>query len=390
MEKKPKHADVPRAHLGYFHRREWAIIGAPCGEIKTLAFALTQGLAGRYKMAYVDADHHGGEQDVQESGNPMGFGAAMGYTDKISFHRFDLKGQLERYHYRTLFNDQDLVLVNGNHFSASRQIVIIDPRKEASLQKKLDRLTQVDLVLLSGGQSGPYPFLTEYFEQKGWSPKAFALDDHDGISAWLSGFMENALPPLYGLVLAGGKSTRMGQDKGLIDYHGLPQRDHMAELVSRFCEKTFISCRPEQALEIQGLFPPLPDTFLGLGPLGAILSAFREHPDAAWMVIACDLPLLNEATLAELVASRNRSKAATAFNSPFDQFPEPLIAIWEPRSYPIMLQFLAQGYTCPRKVMINSDMLLLDAAQPEALQNVNFPEELASIREVLREKTDPQ
>ncbi|MFT5737968.1 MAG: molybdopterin-guanine dinucleotide biosynthesis protein A, partial [Maribacter sp.] len=32
---------------------------------------------------------------------------------------------------------------------------------------------------------------------------------------------------IYGLVLAGGKSTRMGVDKGLITYHGLPQRDYL-------------------------------------------------------------------------------------------------------------------------------------------------------------------
>ena len=51
---------------------------------------------------------------------------------------------------------------------------------------------------------------------------------------------------LFGLVLSGGKSTRMGTDKGLIEYHGLPQREHLYHLLSKVCERTFISLRREQ------------------------------------------------------------------------------------------------------------------------------------------------
>jgi molybdopterin-guanine dinucleotide biosynthesis protein A len=67
---------------------------------------------------------------------------------------------------------------------------------------------------------------------------------------------------------------------------------------------------------------------------------------------------------------------ATTFKSPFDQFPEPLVTIWEPRSYPILLQFMGQGYTCPRKVLLNSPIELLVAENTEALENVNKPDEL--------------
>uniref|UniRef100_UPI003364D640 NTP transferase domain-containing protein n=1 Tax=Haliscomenobacter sp. TaxID=2717303 RepID=UPI003364D640 len=127
-----------------------------------------------------------------------------------------------------------------------------------------------------------------------------------------------------------------------------------------------------------------PDTFLGLGPYGAILSAFREHPDAAWLVVACDLPHMDEATLEQLVAQRNTSKVATTFKSPFDQFPEPLVTIWEPRSYPILLQFMGQGYTCPRKVLLNSSIELLVAENTEALENVNKPDELIKALEKIK------
>nr|HQU59078.1 NTP transferase domain-containing protein [Saprospiraceae bacterium] len=159
-------------------------------------------------------------------------------------------------------------------------------------------------------------------------------------------------------------------------------RDYMAKLLTSYCTETFISCRPDQVEEIKN---PLPDTFTGLGPFGAIASAFRQKPDAAWLVIACDLPLLDADTISQLIGFRNISKVATAFNSPVNEFPEPLIAIWEPRSYPILLQFLTQGYSCPRKVLINSNVELLNATKPQALRNVNSPEEMEDVKALINQ-----
>jgi molybdopterin-guanine dinucleotide biosynthesis protein A len=146
-----------------------------------------------------------------------------------------------------------------------------------------------------------------------------------------------------------------------------------------------MSCRPDQAEALANQYVTLPDTFLGLGPMGAILSAFRSKPDSAWLVMACDLPLLDEETLRFLVENRDPSAIATAFRSPENDFPEPLIAIWEPKSYLTLLQFLSQGYSCPRKALINSPIRLLDAPNTAALRNVNTPEEHDSVLEHLRE-----
>ena len=150
-----------------------------------------------------------------------------------------------------------------------------------------------------------------------------------------------------------------------------------------FVKKTYLSCRPDQIDELNGNFPALPDTFTGLGPMGAILSAFREQPSTAWLVVACDLPLLDKLTLDYLIKNRNSSQIATTFRSPVNEFPEPLATIWEPKSYPILFQFLAQGYSCPRKVLINSPIELLEAPDGEALRNVNTPEELEQVNKII-------
>jgi molybdopterin-guanine dinucleotide biosynthesis protein A len=189
------------------------------------------------------------------------------------------------------------------------------------------------------------------------------------------------------LVLAGGQSVRMGFDKSTVNWHGKEQRYYMADILKQYCDDVFISCRKEQKQEIDPAYNSLPDTFTKLGPFGAILSAFREKPDSAWLIVACDLPLLDANTLQYLIENRNPSSTATTYQSAFDGLPEPLIAIWEPKSYPVLLSFLAQGYSCPRKVLINSDTTILTAADATTLTNVNTPDDLDKIKRQIHQKT---
>jgi molybdopterin-guanine dinucleotide biosynthesis protein A len=53
---------------------------------------------------------------------------------------------------------------------------------------------------------------------------------------------------------------------------------------------------------------------------------------------------------------------------------EPLITIYEPKAYPILLQYLAQGYSCPRKMLINNDVEIVEV-DDDLIQNINTPEE---------------
>lgn len=208
-------------------------------------------------------------------------------------------------------------------------------------------------------------------------------------------------PPLFGLVLAGGRSTRMLRDKASLEYHGRPQTVHTFDLLSVHCERVFLSCRSDQGDEpaFAGL-PQIHDAFSGMGPLAGILSALEAHPQAAWLVAACDLPFLGHAALDRLIAGRDPSLLATAFASatgegghgmdrpgkkplPEGGFPEPLCAIYEPAFRPRLLDFAAQGVHCPRKALLNSPCRILPSPDPQSLSNVNQPEEFRQAREKL-------
>jgi molybdopterin-guanine dinucleotide biosynthesis protein A len=379
-----KHADLARPALGEFARHELAFLGAPCSAIQQLAAGLTAALApAGHRVGYVDADHASGDADAAHTLSPLlQAGAFVEVTDKIHFRRRDDRGAFDRFAQPELLAGADLVLVNGNHFRARQQIVLIDPRK--SLAHKLDKLTDVQAFVLAEGVGEVPDYLQAHLPRHAELPR-FALADVAGLAAWVGQWRAARRVPLRGLVLAGGLSQRMQTDKSRLRYGaaGREQREVAAGLLAEVCEEVFVSCRAEQAAELPAGLQPLPDTFLGLGPLGGILSAFRRDPNAAWLVLACDLPFLTAATLRELVAGRQPSRLATAFQSPGNGFPEPLITIFEPRAYPELLRFLGLGYSCPRKMLINSDVEVLPTPGGNALRNVNTPAERAAAEQAL-------
>ncbi len=377
-----KHTDLKRPVYGKFGRNEWAIVGAPCVFIKALADSVIGALSSKYKCAYADTSHN--DEMILAPGR-LANGAVLEYTDQINHQQFIYNETLNSFKLRQQFSEADLILINGNHQQAKAQVVIIYNNKRASLQKRLDQLTNVQLILLADNVDEVFDFIQETIPN--WQDlPLYRLDETEKIIAFFETKMQKAKPVLNGLVLAGGKSLRMGYDKGALNWFGKEQRYHVADLLKPLCNEVYISCRADQKQEINTGYPVLEDTFTGLGPYGAILSAFREQPDQAWLVVACDLPLLDTDTFQFLIGQRKTAAIATAYNSSYDEFPEPLITIWEPKSYPVLLAFLAQGYSCPRKVLINSDVNLLQAPNPDALTNVNTPDELEKVKRIIHQK----
>lgn len=198
----------------------------------------------------------------------------------------------------------------------------------------------------------------------------------------------NARSSLYGLILAGGHSTRMETDKSLLDYHGKSQVEHCYDLLSNLCGSVFISNREDQSqLHGHKNFPQIHDIFHNIGPLGGILSAMSAHPNVAWLVLACDLPLVNKKTIELLIRQRDLLKIATAYKSTTDpQLPEPLCAIYEPKAQSQFKKFLDRGIHCPRKVLINSDVHLIVQDQKSALNNVNNRQEYHTVVDLINTK----
>jgi len=183
-------------------------------------------------------------------------------------------------------------------------------------------------------------------------------------------------PPVYGLILAGGSSSRMHRDKAALKYRGSSQLDRAFELAGRHAPEVFVSVRANQTSDpARASRPMIVDSIAGEGPIVGIRSALAAFPRVAWLVLACDLPFLTDAAVEYLLRERDPASLATAYKSAHDGLPEPLCAIWEPPAGAALAEYHAGGGRCPRKFLVRYGARLLDPLDRRALDNVNTPEE---------------
>ncbi len=154
----------------------------------------------------------------------------------------------------------------------------------------------------------------------------------------------------------------MGRDKAAIDYHDMPQSRYCLALLAPFCAQVFLSNRAEQADDPghAGL-PQIHDRYLGIGPLGGVLSAFETDPKAAWLVLACDMPRVDSRVIRTLLAGRNPQKHATAYRMAAGFF-EPLCAVYEPAALPSLQAAMRAGQTGLRHIL---ETLAVQAISPD-------------------------
>ena len=187
---------------------------------------------------------------------------------------------------------------------------------------------------------------------------------------------------MKGLLLVGGKSSRMGTDKSeMIFRDGLTQRERGVKMLGEICDEVFISVADGEGENI------IADAFGNIGPLGAIASAQQHSPDDTWLVLACDLPLLEPETLEALQSAHQPDHNATYFNSATDGFPEPLCAIWGPSSTSAVSNAIASGKLCPRSVLQEINGHALDSPGLWALANTNTEADAAEIRALIEGTT---
>ncbi|MEO0575623.1 MAG: molybdenum cofactor guanylyltransferase [Pseudomonadota bacterium] len=180
-------------------------------------------------------------------------------------------------------------------------------------------------------------------------------------------------PTLKALVLAGGESRRMGQDKAAIQVDGVSLLSRTVSLARQFVDDVHVSVRTPPVDETRRRFNCIVDAGVGQGPLDGILTALNSDTSAAWLVLACDLPLLDASTLRVLIdgAAQHPVAPAIAVADSSGELPEPLCAIWRAPMRAHIEAAFADGRFCARKCLINADAVLVTPVNPDALLNMN-------------------
>jgi molybdopterin-guanine dinucleotide biosynthesis protein A len=354
------HGKIHRVELGNFSRNEVALIGTTCQNIEQVFNELSD-ILSISKLVYVDGNH---QENKKESASNL----VIGGEDCI------LKTNRNWSKFESAFalNEFDLAVINGNHFQANNQIVFCDESKRGSLERRVSELTNV-MAIVALDKNDDLP---EYI--KTLVPNFSSLPiirSSAELALWIQKIFLNS-PILEGLVLAGGRSVRMGEDKSQIEYHGIPQWQYLSMSLEDLGMQVNVSCRAEQQelFSRKGMNLVL-DKVMDFGPMGGLISAFMNDSSKAYLTVASDLPNVNSAFLFELISQRDPSAFATAFINSEKGWPEPLITIWEPRSFLRIMQFVGVGITCPRKVLMNSPIKLIEPSDQRFLLNVNNPDE---------------
>lgn len=176
----------------------------------------------------------------------------------------------------------------------------------------------------------------------------------------------------------------MGTDKAALSFHdGKSQTERGLELLRSVCDQAFVSIRDDQ----EAAPHTIADAFGEVGPLGAIASAQQAHPEVTWLVLACDLPLLEKKHLHTLVDARSHASDATYFTSATDGFPEPLCTLWEPSSAAIVRTAIKSGNRCPRAVLKQLNATALPSPGLWPLANINTEADALEIRARLNRST---
>ena len=190
---------------------------------------------------------------------------------------------------------------------------------------------------------------------------------------------------LTGLVVCGGKSTRMGMDKSMIIYHEKAQRYHVYDMLGNFCDRVFLSCNEQQTTDISSRYEVLPDLpeYSNIGPMAALLTAFSKYPGRDFLVVGCDYPLLSDTDLAEFLQFNDNDKIASAFYKAENLMYEPLIAWYSKKSEDALNRMYLEKKYSLQHFLKENNAERYEPTRPENIISVDTSEECQKMKDLL-------
>ncbi len=189
---------------------------------------------------------------------------------------------------------------------------------------------------------------------------------------------------LKGLILCGGKSSRMGRDKSTLLFNGIPFFEKIARELDDLDLPVVLSCRSDQKEVINSGRNILLDNSKAEGPMKGMHSAYQQHPKQSWLVLTVDMVNVDSGLLSLLIQNRKPDAKATVFDisEPNEKtFPVPFPGIYEPAFFTDMEKKIEKGQFSIRQIILQSDAKLLPCPYPEKMKNINRPQDLKDLLE---------
>ncbi len=179
---------------------------------------------------------------------------------------------------------------------------------------------------------------------------------------------------ITGIILAGGKSSRMGTEKGLILYKNKPFVEHIIEAMSPLVDNIIIISN-NKAYESFG-FKCYEDLIKNTGPLAGIYTGLRYSKTNNNLIVSCDIPLIKTVVLQKLIDQKNDASEVIQLQSQGKNMP--LIALYKKSCELIFMEELHQNQKKVQKALkkCNVKTVIIDGNLEQVTSNINTPEDL--------------
>lgn len=181
---------------------------------------------------------------------------------------------------------------------------------------------------------------------------------------------------LTGIILAGGRSRRMGREKGLVDFHGKPLIQYGIDLLSQFTDRILISSGNSEYLDF-GL-ELVPDEIIGQGPAAGLAASLGISLTPWNLVLACDLPFLEPELISNLFnKAENTMGVIPIHNGVY----EPLAALYHKDLLPVFEASVYSGNLALHKILATCKVQYFDTTPliqkyPHLFTNFNSLKEI--------------
>jgi molybdopterin-guanine dinucleotide biosynthesis protein A len=189
--------------------------------------------------------------------------------------------------------------------------------------------------------------------------------------------------PMTGILLAGGKSTRMGEDKAFLKFRGKYLYTYPLAILRHFCSEILISSSDERFRK-DG-FEVVKDEYKDSGPLGGIYSCLQRAGSEKSIVLSCDLPLVTKEFIEMLLSESGNSLICLGKNK--RDMPEPLAGIYDKSLLPVMKTQLLSGNYKMSNLLTGNRHSILDVEKrgfdsDRIFFNVNSPSDIEHLKEL--------
>ena len=181
-----------------------------------------------------------------------------------------------------------------------------------------------------------------------------------------------------GVILAGGKSKRMGLDKSLLEFKGKTLIQRIIDEHNKLVENVFVIGKETGTLQNA---IGVKDNIENIGPIGGLYTAMSEIKANWYLISPCDMPFLNHSDL-KVILNEVKNSSHEAIIAESEKGLEPLVAAYNSSVLPVLKKNIENGNYAIRSLFkkINTKLLKFNAQifEKDIFFNINYPDDYKS------------